>query len=181
LYIAFSLRKTTVDAKEAVSDEFSRLDFVDNLSDQAFQAQFYSALSVMARIDRAFSRSDSSTATGRFARGRDIFGGQPARIGFIVALAIDVLGRPGAGRDQEVRAQRTARVGSQTDALVSKLDQMEAAQLAEFLKLDVLREVLDKRVGQVGRYERSVFSEAFKVLVEEQFSVSDMEQCWRAS
>lgn len=181
LYIAFSLRKTTVDAKEAVSDEFSRLDFVDNLSDQAFQSQFYSALSVMARIDKAFSRSDSPTATGRFARGRDIFGGQPARIGFIVALGIEVLGRPGAGRDQEVRAQRTDHVRSRTDAFIRKLNRMDDARLAQFLKLDVLREVLDKRVGQVGRYERSVFSDAFKVLVEEQFSVSDMEQCWRAS
>lgn len=135
----------------------------------------------MARIDKGFSRSDAPTATGRFARGRDIFGGQPARIGFIVALGIEVLGRPGAGRDQEARAQRTDRMKSRTDKFISELNRMDDARLAQFLKLDVLREVLDKRVGQVGRYERSVFSEAFKVLVEEQFSLSDMEQCWRAS
>ncbi len=181
LYIAFSLRKTTVDTKEAVSDEFSRLDFVDNLSDQAFQSQFYSALSIMARIDKSFSRLESPTAAGRFARGRDIFGGQPARIGFIVALAIEVLGRPGASREPEVRAQRTSVVKEWADQFLTKLEGMSVNELDQFLKLDVLREMLDRRVGQVGRYERAVFSEAFKVLVEEEFAVSDLEQCWRAS
>lgn len=41
LYIGFSLRKTAVDPKEALSEEFSRIDFVDNLSDTGFQDQFY--------------------------------------------------------------------------------------------------------------------------------------------
>jgi hypothetical protein len=36
LYISFSLRKTNIDTREALSDEFSRLDFVDNLSDTLF-------------------------------------------------------------------------------------------------------------------------------------------------
>ena len=55
LYIAFSLRKSTVDSKEAISDEFSRLDFVDNLADAGFQDQFYGALSMLADLDKAFT------------------------------------------------------------------------------------------------------------------------------
>ncbi len=58
---------------------------------------------------------------------------------------------------------------------------MDQELLGDFLRLDVLNEVLDKRVGQVGRYERLVFSEAFKVLIEEDFSLDNMEPCWRAS
>jgi len=58
---------------------------------------------------------------------------------------------------------------------------MSELELDDFLRLDVLREVLDRRVGQVGRYERAVFSEAFKVLTEENFDVSNLEQCWRAN
>jgi hypothetical protein len=54
-------------------------------------------------------------------------------------------------------------------------------KLGEFLKLDVLSEVLDRKVGQVGRYERTVFNEAFKVLIDEEFNVPNMEPCWRAS
>ena len=154
---------------------------MDNLSDQAFQSQFYAALSAMARLDKAFSRSDSATATGRFERGRDIFGGQPARIRFVVALGIEVLGRPGASRTDEVRAQRIEQVMGRTEDFLARLNKLGYEELADFLKLDVLREVLDKRVGQVGRYERLAFSDAFKILVEEAFNVSDMEQCWRAS
>ncbi|ODR25444.1 hypothetical protein BHQ19_12140 [Mycolicibacterium porcinum] len=65
--------------------------------------------------------------------------------------------------------------------LVERLNRFDQQDLGDFLRLDVLDEVLDKRVGQVGRYERSVFSEAFKVLIEEGFVVDNMEPCWRAS
>ncbi|MBB4750058.1 hypothetical protein [Actinoplanes lobatus] len=180
LYIAFSLRKTAVDAKEAVSDEFSRLDFVDNLSDTEFQAQFYEALGLLARLDKSFSRYEPKEST-RYTRGRDIFGGQPARIGFIVAIATAVLGRPGANRLAEQRGTRLTALKEAQNSLIEKLDGLNEADLAEFIRLDVLREVLDRRVGQVGRYERAVFAEAFKVLVEEKFALDSLEPCWRAN
>jgi hypothetical protein len=178
LYIAFSLRKTAVDTKEAISDEFSRLDFVDNLADESFQNHFYTALSMLARLDLAFGAylGQDESPSGRF-----IFDRQPARIGLIVALGTSVLGRPGADRSATRRIARMEELEAAQQGLVSKLSGMRAEQLEDFLRLDVLREVLDKKVGQVGRYERSVFSEAFKVLVEEGFDLENMEQCWRAS
>lgn len=181
LYISFSLRKTAVDAKEAVSDEFSRLDFVDNLSDIEFQNQFYGALTMLAQLDKAFSKYSPDGASGRFMKGRNIFDGQPARIGFIVALGVAILGRPGADRTTEKRSETLKNLEKYTSSLVSKLEGLDESQLGDFLRLDVLREVLDRRVGQVGRYERAVFSEAFKVLVEEEFAVENLEQCWRAN
>lgn len=180
LYIAFSLRKTTIDTKEAVSDEFSRLDFVENLSDDEFQGQFYGALSLMARLDKAFSRFELG-GSGRFTKGRNIFDGQPARIGFIVAIGIAVLGRPGANRTTEERVRKLESLSEAEKRLISRLDNYTEAELADYLRLDVLTEVLDRRVGQVGRYERAVFAEAFKVLVEEEFSLDNLEPCWRAS
>lgn len=180
LYIAFSLRKTAVDAKEAVSDEFSRLDFVDNLSDNEFQTQFYGALSMLANLDVAFSRHEEGPA-GRFSKGKAIFDGQPARIGFIVAVGIDVLGRPGANRDAQERVDRLETLKVAEQALVKRLEEADQAELAEYLKLDVLQEILDKRVGQVGRYERAVFADAFKVLIEERFALKTLEPCWRAN
>lgn len=180
LYIAFSLRKTAIDTKEAVSDEFSRLDFVENLSEPDFQDQFYRALGLMARLDRAFSRYDSG-GQGRFSKGRNIFDAQPARIGFLVGIGTHVLGRPGANRPAAERAQRVDALEVAVSALIERLDELSEVDLGEFLKVDVLREILDKRVGQVGRYERAVFAEAFKVLIEEDFDVVDMEQCWRAN
>lgn len=180
LYIAFSLRKTAVDTKEAVSDEFSRLDFVDNLSDSEFQTQFYGALGMLARLDKAFSVYDSGNQ-GRYSKGRAIFDGQPARTGFIVAIGAAVLGRPGADRSSAERAKVLKRLQKQETALIKRLEKATTEELADFLRLDVLQEVLDRRVGQVGRYERAVFAEAFKVLVEEEFDVPNLEPCWRAN
>lgn len=180
LYIAFSLRKITIDTKEALSEEFSRLDFVENLSDAAFQTQFYDALRLLASLDRAVSRFDSGEG-GRYAKGRAVFDGQPARIGFIVALAQHALGRPGQDRSPGDRKARMTSVQEGAMAFIEKLNVMSHPQLREFLQLNILEEILDRRVGQVGRYERAVFFEAFKVLIEDGFSVADMEQCWRAN
>lgn len=183
LYLAFSLRKASVDTKETLSEEFSRLDFVDNLASRDFQEQFYEALSVLVDLDQAFDRFETleTLSEMRFSRGRDIFGSQPARIGFMVAIAQYVLGRPGLDRSTEERAQRITQVVNDASALTDRLNAMDPEQLGVFLCLEVLSEVLDKRVSQVGRYERGVFVEAFKVLIDERFSLPNMEPCWRAS
>ncbi|WP_300747242.1 hypothetical protein [Pseudomonas sp.] len=180
LYLAFSLRKSNVDTKETLSEEFSRLDFVDNLADVGFQDHFYNALSMLVEFDKAFDRYDNGN-TGRFSRGKEIFGSQPARIGFMVAMAQYVLGRPGLDRTIEERSIRMAKVIRQSSRLVGDLNKLPPLEVGQFLQLDVLSEILDKKVGQVGRYERSVFVEAFKVLIEDDFEIPNMEPCWRAS
>lgn len=180
LYLAFSLRKATVDTKETLSEEFSRLDFVDNLASRDFQEQFYDALSILVQLDQAFESAIGPQNT-RFYRGRDVFGSQPARIGFMVAMAQHTLGRPGLDREETERAKRMSALKTAAAVLEKKLNAMQPEEKGDFLKLDVLSEVLDKRVGQVGRYERSVFSEAFKVLIDEVFELPNLEPCWRAS
>ncbi|ALH80971.1 hypothetical protein [Sphingopyxis macrogoltabida] len=180
LYLAFSLRKTNVDTKEALSDEFSRLDFVENLSDKSFQEYFYTTLSVLTKLDVSFSRYDNGT-NAKFSKGRNIFDSQPARIGFTVATAQHVLGRPGMDRESTDRESRMAQLEKNALALLSKLETMNAEELGDFLKLDVLAETLDRRVGQVGRYERGVYFEGFQVLISENFELRNMEPCWRAN
>jgi len=180
LYLAFSLRKTNIDAKESLSEEFSRLDFVQNLSEDAFQGQFYKALENLVNLDIAFERFEGPR-TGRFFRGKDVFSSQPARIGFIVALALFVVGRPGNDRTPRDRMARMKTITQGVTRLAAKLAKLNEERLGDFLKLDILSEVVDKKVGQVGRYERTLFQEAFRVLIEEDFDVQNMEQCWRAS
>lgn len=180
LYLAFSLRKTNVDAKETLSEEFSRLDFVDNLSDAGFQDHFYSALSVLVELDKAFDRYNNVN-NGRFSRGKEVFGSQPARIGFMVATAQYVLGRPGLDRTVSERSMRMATVVDHATVMASTLNGLAPVEVGEFLRLDVLSEILDRKVGQVGRYERNVFVEAFKVLIDDGFDIPNMEPCWRAS
>ncbi len=72
-------------------------------------------------------------------------------------------------------------LAAQEAVLIERLEKYSIEELADYLRLDVLREVLDRRVGQVGRYERAVFAEAFKVLVDEEFSIQNLEPCWRAN
>ncbi|MGJ4892542.1 hypothetical protein ACQR1Y_30400 [Bradyrhizobium sp. HKCCYLRH3099] len=180
LYIAFSLRKTNVDTKEALSEEFSRLDFVENLSDTAFQDQFYSTLSLLVRLDKTFSRFEGQD-TGRYNKGRNVFDSQPARIGFVVAVAQYVLGRPAMDREIADRKKRMKEVINGATALMDRLDNRPGSGVGEFLRLDVLSETLDRRVGQVGRYERALFFDAFKALIDEHFELPNMEPCWRAN
>jgi hypothetical protein len=180
LYLAFSLRKTNIDPRESLSEEFSRLEFVQNLSDDAFQDHFYKALSLLVDLDLGFERYEGE-GSSRFSRGKDVFGSQPARIGFIVAVALYVLGRPGLDRPLTERNTRMKAVAKQVGTLAAKLSKLTSGEVGNFLKLDILSEVLDKKVGQVGRYERGVFHDAFRVLLEEEFAVPSMAPCWLAN
>lgn len=179
LFIAFSLRKTNVNTRENLSEEFSRLDLIANVAEETDQDYFYKTLSTMAKLDIAFDHLEASEG-GRFGRGRDIFGSQPARIGYVVAVAQYVLGKIGLEKSDGERAKRLTKLVDDVNRLNDQLSKMKQDELRDFLRLDVLSEILDKKVGQVGRYERSVFYEAFKVLIEESFRVPGMEPCWRA-
>ncbi|MDT5119202.1 MAG: hypothetical protein QOE30_4941 [Mycobacterium sp.] len=180
MYMAFSLRKTAVDAKEQVSDEFSRLDFVENLDDTNFQDHFYDVLTMLVTLDKVFSRA-STTDASKLTSGRQVFDRQPARIGYVVALGMKILGRPGQERSPDEKKNALGAVMPEHAAFVDRLEKLSNSELIDFLRLDVLGEVLDKRVGQVGRYERGVFLEAFRVLADEHFAVKSMEICWRAA
>ncbi|MEL5992465.1 hypothetical protein ACOKGD_11750 [Microbacterium phosphatis] len=180
MYMAFSLRKAAVDTKEQVSDEFSRLDFVENLDDANFQDHFYEVLGMLVDLDKAFSRA-AATDAAALTSGRQVFDRQPARIGFAVALGIKIMGRPGEDREPDRKSAALDELKAEHQAFLTRLDGMNEQELSDFLCLDVLSEVLDKRVGQVGRYERGVFQEAFKVLIDEHFDVTSMEICWRAA
>lgn len=179
MYMAFSLRKSSIDTKEQVSDEFSRLDFVENLDDVNFQDQFYDVLSMLVDLDKSFARATSTDESG--LSGRQVFDRQPARVGFAVALGIKIIGRPGEDRAPEQKAAVLNRLKSEHAVFLAKLQALDDQDLRDFLRLDVLEEVLNRRAGQVGRYERGVFQEAFKVLVDEHFDVESMEICWRAA
>ena len=99
----------------------------------------------------------------------------------MAAVAQHALGRPGLDRSPQERDDRMAQIISDGSKLVARLNNETPEDVGKFLALDVLAEVLQKRVGQVGRYERTVFFDAFKVLIEEHFNLSDMEPGWRAS
>ncbi len=190
LFIAFGLRKTDVDTKETLADEFSRLDMAEALSSHLYKEFFYPTVQMMVDLDGAISRLDNQLiqpngddeTDGKKLVGRNVFDSKPARIGFVVAVAIAVMGRIGMEKDKDQHAmeQRIAAIKDGLAQLADKLGKMDADGMNDFLKLGVLQQRLyGTKRSAVGRYERAFFEDAFKILIDESFDIPTLETCWR--
>lgn len=184
-YLAFGLRRTEIDTQETLAEEFSRLDIADAITSKKFDHYFPPIVQCLVDLDKAFARLDVSdeigdAANSKYQVGRNIFDGQPARVGFVVACAIAVLGRLGMDKDTAESDAALRDLTAGTDALVARLMSLEHDALSDFLKLDVLRDMLGgQKRSAVGRHERAFFENAFGILIKEQFEVKSMEACWR--
>lgn len=193
-YIAFGLRRTEVDTQENLADEFSRLDMAEALTSKKYDKYFYPVIQTMVDLDLAFSRFDPiienspenanfemSKNRREYVRGRNIFDTQPSRVGFIVACAIYILGRIGMDKTEQESDERLRNLASSFGNLKAKLDGLSEENLGIFLSMDTLAEKASKRpTSAVGRWERSFFESAFKVLIDENFDVPSLETCWRS-
>ena len=187
-YLAFGIRRTEIDTQETLADEFSRLDIAEAIASKKYDRYFYPIVQILVDLDRAFSRSDGAAAEGaeeaassKFTIGRNIFDSQPARIGFVVACALKVLGRLGMDKEENESEAALSQLQADAAALVAKLNGMSLDDLASYLALDVLREKLSgQKRSAVGRHERAFFETAFKVLIETNFKAPTMGVCWRA-
>ncbi|MDR3549085.1 MAG: hypothetical protein P4M11_12640 [Candidatus Pacebacteria bacterium] len=184
LYMVFGARKEKIDTKERLADEFTRLDFIEATSVSLFTVQFFRVLEILTKLDCAFDKYFGGVEVdGRFSSGRDLFSSQPACVGFIAAVAIDVFGRPGAGErptsQQEVNLKR---IIEQSHQLADRLIVMPEPEIAHFLDFATLNEVvvMDKKASKFGDFQREFFLKAFQTLIEEKFSVESMTPCWRA-
>lgn len=199
MYIAFGLRRTEIDTQESLADEFSRLDVADALTKKKYDHYFYYIVQMLVDFDIAVSRfnevADPRTADPQdgedgsetlirrrsLVRGRNIFDTQAARVGFVVACAIIVLGRIGMDKDETSSDRIINELKDCCSKLVRRLSAMSAADLQSFLALDILAEKLSGRPSSaVGRWERAFFERSFRVLCEESFAVPSLEPCWRA-
>ncbi len=184
-YLAFGLRRTEIDTQETLAEEFSRLDIADAITTKKFDHYFPQIVQRLVNLDKAFARLDvqndgDDTASSKYQIGRNIFDGQPAKVGFIVACAIAVLGRLGMDKTPEESDAALAELTAGADALVARLMELQQPELSEFLKLDLLRDLLSgQKRSAVGRHERTFFENAFSILIKEKFDVRSMEACWR--
>jgi len=198
-YIAFGLRRTEIDTQESLADEFSRLDVAEALTTKKYDQYFYRVVQMLIDFDVALSRynevvdpdssdqsegddgSDVPQKGRKLVRGRNIFDTQAARVGFVVACAISILGRVGMDKDESFSDQRCEQLEHACRSLIGKLNNFNLEKLGNFIALDVLAEKLTRRPSSaVGRWERSFFENSFKVLIDENFEVPSMEPCWRA-
>lgn len=187
-YLAFGLRRTEIDTQESLAEEFSRLDMAEAISTQKYSRLFYPVVQMMVDLDRAFSRldepdepRDSEGSPTKFRIGRNIFDSQPARVGFVVAFALNILGRLGNDRTATESDELLATLRTQVHDLVQRLGSLSNDELRQFLGLEVLGErLVGQKRSAIGRYERAFFETAFKVLIEERLDLPTLEVCWRA-
>lgn len=184
MFLAFGSRKEKIELKERIAEEFTRLDFIETSDKNNLMDYFIRCFDMLNNLDAELGKiKDESEYDGKkpkFFNGYDLFSSQPARIGFMVALAIKILGRPGTDKDANIQDASLIKIESNFKALIGKINSIEEKELPEFLSFNVLNEIIDKPSSKVGDFERTFFKEAFTALIEQDFQIDNFESCWRA-
>lgn len=186
LFMAFSSRKEQVNNAERIADDFTRLDITQMTGETGFSQLFYDSLELLYKFDVIISRyqkdAEQDGVDGRFENGMDVFTNMPAKVGFMVALSIEVLGRAGSDdRSEEEKNKRMQKIQNQFSQLIDTIAGMNNQQLGDFLQLSLLNE----RIGQlpvkkIGNAQREFFRKGFSTLIESGFDVDNMIVVWRA-
>lgn len=182
LFLIFGTRKEKIDIKEKVADEFTRLDFIEATGDEEFNSIFYEAINYLGKFDVMFDKyKPEESLNMRFKAGKDLFTSQPARAGFIAAIALTVLGRPGIHYESHKQQSRWEGIKKHADLLLDRLQSMNGNEVGNFLDLATLSELTSQKItSKVGDFEREFFLKAFRILIEEEFNLPSMTPCWRA-
>lgn len=186
LFIAFSSRKEQVNNADRIADDFTKLDITQMAGEASFSQLFFDSLKLLVAFDIAIARyRDEFGMDGddqKFMNGMDIFTNMPAKIGFMVALSLQVLGRAGSlERSEEEKQQRIQSIQSQFAELRNRIEQMDNQTLGNFLQLGLLNEMINMLpVKKIGNAQREFFRKGFSTLVESSFAVENLEVVWRA-
>ncbi len=181
LFLVFGLRKEKLDLEKRLANEFSRLDFIEAVSNPGFIKGFEQILGCFVRLDRAFDKYRPETTEGRFRIGRDLFGSRPARMGFMAACAKEIMGRPGFEKKPDDKKQRLQDLSAKMNNFIENIKNKEEDKLGDFLDLMTLNEIITgKTTGKISDYERDFFLKAFETLIAEKFDIPSMTVCWRA-
>jgi hypothetical protein len=180
LFLVFGARKEKIDLQEKLADEFTRQDFIESTANFNFTNIFYEVMNYLAKLDRALSVYKCENVEGYFKEGMDLFSSQPACVGFVTAIALSVLGRPGLDYDSAKQNERWHQIKIDADELLQRLSKLDSSEIGTFLDFLTLNELIRKKPGKSSYFEREFFLQAFKVLIEESFQVENMTPCWRA-
>jgi hypothetical protein len=182
LYLVFGARKERINTQEKLADEFVRLDFIEATSNNKFTEIFCDALRILVELDISFGKLDNKESDQKFSSGKDLFRSQPAQVGLVTAISIEVMGRPGSSeKSRSHQEEALLRIKNGTEKLLDRLNLMNTEQLRTFLDFETLNTLLSaKTSGAVGDYERAFFLKAFHLLLEQNFDVESMTVCWRA-
>lgn len=185
LFLLFSSRKSEIEIKDKISEDFVRLDAIETTSSNDVLDFFIKTVSLMSKLDHQFSRlladpSDAQLDVERITAGKDIFKSFPAMAGFCAACAIAILDEPGFQIDLQVAHGAQVKIEESLNALCEKLEKLSEGALREFMQLELLNEKLRQRSSQVGRFEREFFRKAFSSMIRNAHRLENLEPCWMA-
>lgn len=185
LFLVFGSRKEKIELKERIADEFTRLDFIETSDKNDILKFFIDCFKMLNKLDIVFGKAKhDNEQTGdkkyKFFDGCDLFSSQPARIGFIVALSIKILGRPGVYITATEQQEHLEAINHDFDIFITNLKSKNNNELLKFLSFNILNEIIDRPSAKVGDFERTFFKEAFISLIEQHFRLDSFESCWRA-
>lgn len=189
LFLAFTSRSIDVDIKDKMADEFAKIDITDAASNDEYFPLFLDALTLLVDMDAQFDRVGRGVFdAGEMSRikvGRDIFTSAPGSIGFIVAVAIYVLGYAGFEYDLSEAQQKMKELKTRVSRLIEYMESLSPEQLVEFIDFGTLNEVIARRgsTSRIGEAERIFYQKAFTVLFERSELIiqnGGMFPCWRA-
>lgn len=167
LYMAYSSRKELLSTSDKLADEFTRLDIVKMSGNREYSEIFFAVLNLLVLLDSAICKYKAEKTIG-ICSGMDLFTEMPSKVGFVVALAQYIVGRPGEERSAEMINDRRQKAEACIQSIIDKIENLEGDALGRFLSFDILNEkisMLDKKkIGNAQReYYKKVFSEMLDI------------------
>lgn len=183
LFLVFGTREAKIDTKGALADEFTRLDFIEVTSDNQLSEFFIEFLKIMIELDRLvfnISLGIDVADDDKFKNGRDIFGSQTLKAGFMAAISQYIFGLPGEEYSlKEQKDQSTKLIGLFNNFIV-ELKSKTTEELIEYIDFMTLNQIMRTVNKGIGDFERKFFTIAFETLISKEFRFKNLTPCWRA-
>ena len=178
LFLVFGARKEKIDLQERLADEFMRQDFIESAANSNFTNIFYELIDYLGKFDKAIATYKDEYSEEYFKDGNLFRKSQPACVGFITAIGLSILGRPGSDPNSERANKKWNQIKNDAEQMLQRLSELDSSQMRTFLDFQVLNELIGKKPAKSN--EREFFLQAFKILIEENFKIENMTPCWRA-
>lgn len=184
LFLAYNLRNEKIDISTQLAEEYKKLDLMDSLDQSLSLEKFIDIFITMCKLDLALGSLDLSEIKleGKFTNGKDLFSSHPVRIGFIVAATELVVGRMGRERTTEQSEEALARLGSNINQIIDRLDinKYSIDEIEKFLDFQLLNQwITTLPKSNVGEAERRGFKKAFTMILEEKEGFITLGEYWK--
>lgn len=167
LYLSFSTRKCDVNLSEKVTEGFAKQDIIEESYNQQHLDYFIDIVDKLVRLDLLLNKDNGLD--------RRLFGDQNARIGFIVSMATYIFGRPSRKYDNNKISNNFNYINENLDKFIEKIKDMGSEEIVEFCQFDWLKEYTESLVKkELPEY----YKKAFDILIDEEFNVENMNECW---